>query len=371
MVPSCSIEWLRVFKAALPVPGVRWLMLALLLGAGPVFGQQRPFAAIVAAEAAAGRFSGTALVAQDGRVVWQGHQGLANRQFAVPMADTARLPIASMTKLFTAILTLQLLEKKQLRLDDAVATYVSDLPAAVGPITIRQLLTHRSGLKNEPLAAYQSPYLASEFVGRFATLRDNAGTTFNYNNVDYILLTRLLEVVAKQSYAELVQSAILSPAGMTHSGVLAEEQVVPGLAYGYHNYSFGDSTARRPLRNDAPTYLSNYAGAGAMYSTTGDLFRLVEALRQHKLLNAASIVLLTSPQPSGSFVPYARGYPTLGFYYNDKAFAWPVLERRGSINGFNSALLTDAAFRRVVILLTNTDTGDLELIGDKLYGEFR
>ncbi|GAB3653695.1 hypothetical protein GCM10027594_27740 [Hymenobacter agri] len=347
-------------------------MLVLLLGAGPAFGQQKSsLAAIVAAEAAADRFSGTALVAQDGRVVWQGHQGMANCQFAVPMADTTRLPIASMTKLFTAILTLQLLEKGQLRLDDAIATYVPDLPAAGRTITIRQLLTHHSGLKNEPLVAYQSPYSTSEFVGRFVALRENATATFNYNNVDYILLTRLLEVVSKQPYAKLVRMAIFGPAGMVHSGVLAEEQVVPGLAYGYHNYSFGDSTARRPLRNDAPTYLSNYAGAGAIYATVGDLFRLVEALRQHKLLNAASTALLTSPQQPGSFVPYARGYPTLGFYYNDKSFARPVLERRGSINGFNSVLLTDPTFRRVVILLTNTDTGDLELIGDKLYGEFR
>jgi teichoic acid D-alanine hydrolase len=366
MVWHCSVLWR--LRAVFPTAGIRWLV--LLLAAGPAFGQGQ-WARVVAAEAAAGHFSGTALVAQGGRVVWQGHQGMANRQFAVPMTDTTRLPIASMTKLLTAILTLQLLEKGQLRLDAAVADYVPDLPAASRTVTIRQLLTHHSGLKNEPVAAYQSSYSTSEFISRFVAIREGATVTFNYNNVDYIVLTRLLEVVSKQPYAKLVRRAIFDPAGMAHSGVLAEEQVVPGLAYGYHNYSFGDSTARRPLRNDSPTYLSNYAGAGAIYSTAGDLLRLVEALRQHKLLSAASTVLLTRPQQPGSFVPYARGYPTLGFYYNDKALERPVLERRGSINGFNSALLTDPTFSRVVILLANTDTGDLELIGDELYGEFR
>ena len=66
-----------------------------------------------------------------------------------------------------------------------------------------------------------------------------------------------------------------------------------------------------------------------------------------------------------------RGYPAAGFYYNDKTFPQPVLERRGSINGFNSVLLTDKTFDKVVILLANTDNTDLEVMGDKLYAELK
>jgi CubicO group peptidase (beta-lactamase class C family) len=348
----------------------RLLLVFFIAFASPGWAQGR-LDAIIAAEAAAGHFNGTVLVAKNDQILAQKHSGYANFQFAVPMADTTRLPIASMTKLFTAILALQLYEKGALRLDDAVATFVTDLPADCQLITIRQLLTHHSGLKNEPLDAYRIPYPPVEFVKKFVARKEGLSTaTFNYNNVDYILLTRVLEAVTKKNYGELLQANILNPAGMAKSGMVREERIIPGLAYGYHNYSFGTGKPHAPLRNDSPIYLSNYAGAGAIYATAGDLFKLVQALRQHKLLTAKTTALLTASQ-QGGFVEYARGYPTLGFYYNDKTFSKPVLERRGSINGFNSVLLTDPTFSQVVILLTNTDTGDLELIGDQLYAEIK
>ena len=350
---------------------MRRLLLAFFIAlASPGWAQGR-LDAIVAAEAAAGHFNGTVLVAKDNQVLAQKHAGYANFQFAVPMADATRVPIASMTKLFTAILTLQLCEKGTLRLDDAVAAFVTGLPVDCQSITIRQLLTHHSGLKNEPLEAYRTPYPPAEFTKKFIVKKEGLSTsTFNYNNIDYILLTQVLEAVTKKPYGELLQANILHPAGMVRSGMVREERIIPGLAYGYHNYSFGAGKPHAPLRNDSPIYLSNYAGAGAMYSTADDLFKLVQALRQHKLLTAKTTALLTAPQQAG-FVEYARGCPTLGFYRNDKTFSKPVLERRGSINGFNSALLTDLTFSRVVILLTNTDTGDLELIGDQLYAEIK
>ena len=349
---------------------LRLLLILLAMVASPGFAQGQ-IDAIIKSESAAGHFSGTALVAKNGQIVSQTHQGYANLQFAVPMATT-RLPIASMTKLFTAILTLQLYEKGLLRLDDQVGTLlVGSLPANCQNITIRQLLTHHSGLKNEPPQAYQRPYSTAEFTKNFVSKKDGPSVaSFNYNNVDYILLTRALEAVSKQTYPELLQANIFNPVGMVKSGVFLEDQVIPGLAYGYHNYSFGAGTSRTPLSNDPPMYLSNYAGAGAIYSTTGDLFKLIQALKQNKLLTSKTTALLTSPQRL-DFVEYARGYPTLGFYCNDKTFARPVLERRGSINGFNAALLTDQAFSQVVILLTNIDTSDLEMIGDKLYAEFK
>ena len=336
---------------------------------GFCFAQGRP-EAIMQGDAGA-RFSGTALLARPGHPVVQMHQGYANRQFMVPMADTTRLPIASVTKLFTTILVLQLCEKAQLHLPDKVGRYLPDLPATCQDITIRELLTHYSGLKNEPAQAYASPYAPAEFIRRFVARKEGPPVaTFNYNNVDYIVLTRVLEVVAKKGYAELVQEKILNPLQMTRSGVISEARIIPGLAYGYHNYSFGAGKPNQPLRNDSPIYLSTYAGAGAIYSTAADLLKLVQALQANQLLTPASTALLTTPQQKG-FVEYARGYPALGFYYNDKTFPQPVLERRGSINGFNAVLLTDKALDKVVILLANTDNADLEVLGDQLYAELK
>jgi len=321
---------------------------------------------IVDAEAQAGHFNGALLAAKDGKLVSRLSRGQANFQFAVPIAAGTRLPIASMTKLFTAILLLQLYEKALVKLDDRVSRYVTGLPVNCQDLTILDLLTHRSGLQNEPVQAYATPLSTADFIKQFVVKKTASPAAFNYNNVDYILLTRVLEVAAKRPYPVLLQEQILQPLGMANSGVVSEARIISGLAYGYHNYSYGSGKKEVPLNNDPPIYLSNYAGAGAMYSTPDDLYKLVLALRDNRLLSAKTTELLKKPQQLG-FVVYARGRPTLGFYVNDKTFARPVLERRGSINGFNSVLLTDEEFNKVVILLANTDTGDLELMGDKIY----
>lgn len=367
---------LRLAAAYVPVifskllSAMRQLLFAfLLLLPGPGFAQGQVAALLKGSPTV--RFSGTGLVAQNGRVLARVHQGYANRQFAVPMTDTTRLPIASVTKLFTAILVLQCCEKAKLSLADNVGHYLSGLPASCRNITLLQLLTHCSGLQNEPALAYASPYSPAEFVRKFVVRKEGpAAAAFNYNNTDYILLTHMLEVVSGKNYSDLLQENILKPLQMHSSGVIAEARIIPGLAYGYHNYSFGDGPPDQPLKNDAPLYLSNYAGAGAIYSTAADLLKLVRALKEKKLLSAQTTALLTTPQQKG-FVAYARGYPAIGFYCNDKTFPQPVLERRGSINGFNSVLLTDKGFDKVVILLANTDAADLEAIGDKMYAELK
>ncbi|GAB3303991.1 hypothetical protein GCM10027348_32470 [Hymenobacter tenuis] len=325
---------------------------------------------ILEAEYQAGHFNGAALVVRQGQVVARVNWGTANRQFAVPISNSTRFPIASLTKTFTAVLVLQLVEKGQLRLEDKASRFVPELPAACQHITVKELLTHYSGLQNEPLLAYQARYSTAEYVKRFVAKREpQKAPGFHYTNADYVLLTRVLEVVTKKPFARLLQEQILTPLGMLDSGVIQEKIVTPDLAYGYHNYTFGAGSKADTLLNDSPTYLSNYAGAGAMYSTPEDVYKLVQALKSHRLLSAKTTAayLLKPQQPT--YIEGIRGYPTLGFYFNDRTFASPLLERRGSINGFNSVLLTDLKFENVIILLTNTDTADLELLGDKLYTE--
>ena len=262
---------------------------------------QHPVEAIVAAEYAAHHFNGALLAVKDGRIVSQVAKGYANFQFAVPVALNTRFPIASVTKLFTAILTLQLVEKGLLRLDTKASTFLPDLPAACRAITVGELLTHHAGLKNEPLQAYQAKYTPAEFVQQFVAKDDKLpNLAFHYNNVDYVLLTRVLEVVTNTPFAQLVRASILAPLGMNDSGVLDEARVIPRLAYGYHNYTFGGGTGKDTLRNDGPKYLSNYAGAGALYSTVADLYKLVQALKANTLLAApTAAAYLLRPQRTG------------------------------------------------------------------------
>lgn len=346
---------------------MRYLLpLLLLLPLLPAAAQTR-LDSVLTAEHRAGHFNGAVLALKNGRMVARANRGYANFQFATPITDSTRFPIASMTKTLTALLVLQLQEQGQLKLTDKAAAYLPELPASCREITLRDLLTHYSGLKNEPVQAYDKRLPLAEFV-RAYVVRDNtkAPPGFNYNNVDYVLLSRVLEVVSGQPYPALLQQAILTPLGMKNTGVLTDNRIISNLAYGYHNYSFGEDSKPRPLQNDTRD-LSNYAGAGAIYSTVEDLGRLVEALRTNRLLRPRTTAQLLSKPQQPAYLDYARGRPTIGFYYNDRTFTRPVLERRGSIDGFNSVLLVSPDFSTALILLCNTDTGDLEKIGDVLY----
>jgi CubicO group peptidase (beta-lactamase class C family) len=183
------------------------------------------------------------------------------------------------------------------------------------------------------------------------------------------VLTRVLETITKKSFATLVQTHILTPLRMRDSGVLLDSRVIARLAYGYHNYTFGTGSAQDTLRTDQ-RYMANYAGAGALYATALDLYKLVQGLQTHRLLSAHTTqAYLLKPQHP-QFIDYTRGYPTVGFFYNDQTAATPVFERRGSIDGYNSVLLTNRDFTKVVIILTNTDQADLEKLGDQVFSAF-
>ncbi|MBT9394188.1 beta-lactamase family protein [Hymenobacter sp. NST-14] len=349
---------------------MRYLFLVLLLLPRPAAAQQ-PVETILAAEAAAGRFSGAALVVQQGRVVARAAHGLADRPGAVPITDSTRFPIASLTKTLTALLVLQFQEQGRLQLTDKASAYLPDLPPDCRNITLRELLTHYAGLQNEPGRAYAARLSTAEFVRTYVRRKAAAKAPgFHYNNVDYILLTRVLEVVGGRPYAELLREGLLAPLGLRNTGVLTGRGAVPNLAYGYHNYSFGEGTGQEPLLADTRE-LTNYAGAGAVYSTVADLARLVQALHGHRLLRPRTMRRLVIRPQQPDFIDYARGRPTIGFYFNDHTFSRPVLERRGSIEGFNSLLLTTPDFTTAVILLCNTDTGDLEKIGDAVFNALR
>lgn len=166
-------------------------------------------------------------------------------------------------------------------------------------------------------------------------------------------------------YADAVRSFILDPLGLMDTGFVDEGAVIDRLAYGYHNYSFGRG-GDDPLRNDR-RIVSNYYGAGQMYSTPRDLYTFPSALRDDEILSAQSrLDYLQKPQ-SDEWVDWLQGRPTYGFYYDDRTFSKPVLRRSGNIDGFNSYMITDLDFENVLIVLCNTDTGDLKRISNEAF----
>ena len=197
----------------------------------------------------------------------------------------ARLPdersvfrIASMTKSFTAATILQLRDEGRLRLDDPVAAHVPalegwDAPTAdAGPITIRQLLTMSAGLPTDdpwgdrqqalPLDAFDALLRAGPVVAW------TPGTTFDYSNLGYGMLGRVITAVAGEEYGDVVRARLLRPLGMASSVFHEDEVPAEHLAHGYVRE--GDALVR-----EGRDGYGALASMGGLYSTVADLGRWV------------------------------------------------------------------------------------------------
>lgn len=153
--------------------------------------------------------------------------------------------------------------------------------------------------------------------------------------------------MTSRAFSEAIQLQILTPLKMENTGFVDESAIISNLAYGYHNYSFGSGNASDPLFNDR-RHISNYFGAGAMYSTTEDLYKLIKALKSDKLISKKSrIEYLVRPQKK-IYIDWLEGEPTYGFYLDDKSYSYPILRRSGNIDGFNSEIMTDKDFNKLL-----------------------
>lgn len=197
-----------------------------------------PISATAREYAKAHNFSGTVFVARNGTVLDRESFGLANKPFTVQKSPDTRYRVASITKAFTAVLMLQLVQEGKLKLTDTVIAYLPDFTGEGGSaITLHDLLHHTSGLPNpdrgtrtyeealeKGLPQYEAPQTPSSFVKRFCTgkLTHPVGSAFDYNNCDFIVLGEIISRITGTSYEQALKTRILSPLHMENSGLAHE-----------------------------------------------------------------------------------------------------------------------------------------------------
>jgi CubicO group peptidase (beta-lactamase class C family) len=221
-----------------------------------------PLDAFIAGYAKEHDFSGTVLVQQDGQRRYLHSFGLADVAHGVANTPGTRYWIASITKLFTAALVLQLHEQGRLDLQATVASYLPEcVGEGAGRITVHQLLNHTSGLKNfdqvgsleqalaEGMPNYQLPHTSAQLARGFCNgpLLRAPGTGFDYNNGDYLVLGRIVETLTGMPYAQALHERILVPLQLGDTGLLRHADIVAGLA---STYTWRDDL--KALANDLP-----------------------------------------------------------------------------------------------------------------------
>jgi CubicO group peptidase (beta-lactamase class C family) len=226
-------------------------------------------------------------VIQNGQVVKEKGYGLADVERSVPVTPDTVFELGSITKQFTATAIMMLVEQDNIRLDDPLARFLTGLPDDWRGVTIRQLLSHTSGVPDfEAImgyGGYRNVMSPAEIIALAAGkgIDFPPGTHWNYSNTGYYLLTMLLEKVSGETYAHFVQAHILTPLGMTHTRSSEPTAIIPNRSAGYA-YENGRLENRDPMQPTAS------GGAGMLVSTVGDLVKWDASLSAQTLLRKSS-----------------------------------------------------------------------------------
>jgi len=301
----------------------------------------------VKAQAEGQRFMGSVLVAKGSNVVFETSVGLANVEWGIPDSATTKFRIGSLTKQFTAAAILLLQERGKLRVDDPVAKYIHDLPAPWQPVTLRQLLTHTSGIpdttdlsKPDSREWERSGFTPAMLFDRMRSLPLDfePGTNFKYSNTGYILLGWIVERASGQSYREFLQENFFTPLGMAGSGYDLNSAILPQRASGYRTGALG-------IRNANYIDMRAPGGAGGLYSTTGDLLKWTRALFGGRVLRPDSLKAMTTP---------VRDHYGFGLQIASKN-GRQRFAHGGGIDGFGSFLAFFPASGVTIVVLSNVE----------------
>jgi CubicO group peptidase (beta-lactamase class C family) len=302
----------------------------------------------------AGLASLTVAVVAGQDLLWSQGFGCADLTAQTPATPTTVYGIASMTKMFTATMLMQLVDAGKVALNDPVNTYVSGATyqspsgGAVSP-TFLQLASHTSGLPDTVTTATTM----QEFLPQLqsTTAQSEPGTTYLYSNLGYVLLGQVLAQVAGQSYEQYVTDQILTPLGMTHSGFGTPSVPQDGYATPY--------TSATPTAQPI-TYLPWGLNdpSGGMFSTAVDMAQFLKlqfsdgSVNGHRILSPAAMqqmlqqVMAAGPEPlTGIAIGWQYYVPQKGYDFYGKD---------GLIAGFNGDLLLATGHNIGVYIICNT-----------------
>lgn len=304
-----------------------------------------------------GKFNGSVLVADKSGVIYKKGFGLANMEWDMPNTSTTKHRLGSVSKQFTAMLILQLVQAGKLDLQHPISTYLPDYPKESGAIiTTHHLLTHTSGIPNytarEGFAkdVSRNYYTPTEFIKTFNTLElDFApGDHFSYSNSGYFLLGVIIEKLMGKTYEQALEDHIFKPLKMVNSGYDNHEDILKERATGY------GKNGRDFLNADFLDMSIPYA-AGSLYSTVEDLYLWDQGLYTNVLLSKELMAKYFTPfVPAFGDSKYAYGWGVGKEPIGNSTDSLEVITHGGGINGFNTIISRSIVDKSLVVLLNNT-----------------
>jgi CubicO group peptidase (beta-lactamase class C family) len=305
-------------------------------------------------------------VMRDGKIIKSKGYGLANIELHVPATPQTIYESGSMGKQFAATAVMMLVEEGKLSLDDKIKKYFTDAPATWDDITVRNLLSHTSGIKNYTTKAmdYRKDYTEDDLVKMAESLPLDfpPGTDWNYSNTGYVLLGILIHKVTGEFYGDFLQQRIFRPLGMTTMRIISERDIVPNRAAGY------DLVKGEWKNQEWVSPSLNTTADGSLYFTVLDLAKWDAALYTEKLLKRADL------DQMWTIAKLNDGKPNKGNY----GFGWEInkmnghrlIEHGGAWQGFTTMICRYVDDHLSVVVLTNLDSAhsDPEIIAHGVAG---
>ncbi|HWP52800.1 MAG TPA: serine hydrolase [Pyrinomonadaceae bacterium] len=295
------------------------------------------------------------VVVKNGQVIFRKAYGMANLELQVPMKPEMVFRLASVTKQFTAVAIMMLVEQGRLWLHDDLTKFFPDYPTAGRKITVENLLTHTSGIKdfmNKVWPERMSENLRpQQLIDLFKndSLEFVPGAKEEYANANYILLGAIIEKLSGQDYAQFIEHQIFKALGMTHSSYCRTQPLMPNRVSGY---------LKRDNVYINPAYFSmtQLFAAGAICSSVDDLALWDAAISANKLLKPSSWDQIFTPYKlsSGLTEGYAYGWVISKFLER------PMASHAGGIPGFRAYVMRIPGDRLYVALLSNDETADTQ-----------
>jgi CubicO group peptidase (beta-lactamase class C family) len=304
-------------------------------------------------------FNGCVLYAEKGRLVYSGAFGYGDFRKKDSLTTSSAFQLASVSKMFTAMAIMILKDEDELGFEDSVQMYIPEFP--YHGITIRQLLTHRSGLSRYMSLAHEKwdhkvPLTNEDVIKLFVTYEPDPyfkpGNGFHYCNTNYILLASVVERISGLSFDAFVKEKIFDPLGMEDSFVYNmnhDTTIPPYITEGVSGYYY----RRWRLIRERNEYLNGVMGDKGVYSSVDDLFKWDQALYKNTLVKEATL--------RESYTP---GSPKFWRRKDNYGFGWRIRESEDSTvfhfgwwKGFRNYFIRDLKQEKTIIVLTNKEKG--------------
>ncbi len=271
------------------------------------------------------------LIAKKGKIVYEKAFGSANLELNVALQPDMIFAVGSITKQFTAVAILQLVEQGKISLQDSVQKYIKDFPFKGYTITIENLLTHTSGIKDFMTIDHPGQnvlrwdFSPQQIIDHFKNepLEFKPGTKYNYTNSGYTLLGKIIEVASGKSYYNYLLENVIQKAGLKNTFFASETTLVPKRVSSY--------TKDRGFYDNFDYFSQSIGyGCGDLFSTIGDLFKWNTALLNGRVIKREAL--------EKAFTPYKLSdgtYTTCGYgWFIDNVGGVKRIRHEGQVMGF-------------------------------------